>query len=124
MESAFQFDEGGRIVLGVQGQGGRRQLARQVGVLGEARHTDRIAELVVLGLADRGADPEDPVSRSLPEQVDAFEAQVLRDTLSEALGDARTAVAWFGIPRKTFYDKLRRHDIEIDAFRPRRNPQD
>ncbi|HEX3367442.1 sigma-54 dependent transcriptional regulator [Phenylobacterium sp.] len=85
---------------------------------GNVRELRHYAELVVLGLADRGADIEDSASRSLPERVDAFEAQVLRDTLSEALGDARAAVARLGIPRKTFYDKLKRHGIDIGIFRP------
>ena len=84
---------------------------------GNVRELRHFAELVVLGLAERGADAEDGPARSLPERVDAFEAQVLRDTLTETLGDARAAIAQLQIPRKTFYDKLKRHGIDINAFR-------
>lgn len=84
---------------------------------GNVRELRHYAELVVLGLDERGAETEERVERSLPERVDAFEAQVLRDTLAENCGDARGAIAQLRIPRKTFYDKLKRHGIDIDGFR-------
>jgi two-component system C4-dicarboxylate transport response regulator DctD len=48
----------------------------------------------------------------------------IRETLAACNGDARTAMGLLRTPRKTFYDKLRRHGIEIDAYRPaRRGPR-
>ncbi|MEG8018365.1 hypothetical protein [Sphingomonas sp. LR55] len=38
--------------------------------------------------------------------------------LQQVSGDVRSALAALGIPRKTFYDKLKRHDIDVEAYRP------
>ena len=54
---------------------------------------------------------------SLPDRMEAYEAQILKDTLAATKGDVRTAMQRLGVPRKTLYDKLRRHGIDIDAFR-------
>ena len=47
-----------------------------------------------------------------PSPADAARSRLLR----VAAGDAE-AVRRLGIPRKTFYDKLHRHGIDIAAFR-------
>lgn len=86
---------------------------------GNVRELNHFAVQVALGV-ERPDGPEPAranADESLPERVDAFEAQLIRDALSEARGDVRTALEMLKIPRKTFYDKLRRHGIDIDAFR-------
>ena len=47
-------------------------------------------------------------------------AQLICDALSTHGGDVRATIAALAIPRKTFYDKLKRHEIDINRFRPAR----
>ncbi|MBN8844727.1 MAG: sigma-54-dependent Fis family transcriptional regulator, partial [Sphingomonadales bacterium] len=54
---------------------------------------------------------------TLPQRVERFEATVIEGVLAECSGDVASALAMLGIPRKTFYDKLTRHAINIKAFR-------
>ncbi|MBN8918881.1 MAG: Fis family transcriptional regulator, partial [Rhizobiales bacterium] len=51
-----------------------------------------------------------------------FEAQEIRAALEANKGDVQATVAALGIPRKTFYDKLRRHGIDQAAYRAERAP--
>ena len=46
-----------------------------------------------------------------------YEAQLICDALSTHGGDVRPTIAALAIPRKTFYDKLKRHEIDINRFR-------
>jgi two-component system C4-dicarboxylate transport response regulator DctD len=83
---------------------------------------------VALGLSSAVAtEPGDGVASpadGLAERVERYEAMAIRETLAACDGDARTAMALLRTPRKTFYDKLRRHGIDIDAYRPaRRGPR-
>lgn len=88
---------------------------------GNVRELAHYAERVALGqaFADAGAEmaPSDR-EEGLAERMEQYEATILRETLSACDGDARTAMALLKTPRKTFYDKLRRHDIDIDRYRP------
>lgn len=54
---------------------------------------------------------------TLPERVDRFEASAIRSAIEESQGNATEAMKRLGIPRKTFYDKLRRHMIDIRSYR-------
>ena len=98
---------------------------------GNARELGHYADRVALGLepdpgaaappavpaAAEGADaPLDPAP--LAEQVDRFEAEVLRRTLRATGGDVRLSTEALGLPRKTFYDKLKRHGIVRSDFGP------
>ncbi len=85
---------------------------------GNVRELTHHAERVVLGLADidgegkaAHATPASP-GASLPERVEAYEAELIRQALAENGGDVRSTIEALGIPRKTFYDKLKRHGIE------------
>ena len=49
---------------------------------------------------------------SLPEQVAAFERTLIIQALRQNKGCAADAVETLGIPRKTFYDKLKRYGVE------------
>jgi two-component system C4-dicarboxylate transport response regulator DctD len=57
---------------------------------------------------------------SLQQRVDLYEAQLIADALADNAGDVRQTIACLAIPRKTFYDKLKRHEIDINRFRPGR----
>jgi two-component system C4-dicarboxylate transport response regulator DctD len=48
---------------------------------------------------------------TLPERIDRYEAEIIRETLKEQKGDVAGTVEALGIARKTFYDKLQRHGI-------------
>ncbi|MFG1401972.1 sigma-54-dependent transcriptional regulator [Xanthobacter sediminis] len=94
---------------------------------GNVRELAHYAERVALGLAggeEKPAPdlppPETPADAapSLPERVEAFEAAEIRGTLAATRGDVQSAVRALGIPRKTFYDKLRRHGIDQGSYRP------
>jgi two-component system, NtrC family, C4-dicarboxylate transport response regulator DctD len=84
---------------------------------GNVRELAHHAERVVLGLdADVATDATAPPSLTLPERVDRFEADTIRQVLGENAGDVRRTVEALGIPRKTFYDKLQRHGISRRDF--------
>lgn len=96
---------------------------------GNVRELAHYAERVALGLASPDAPagldapaPEGQASNadalSLPERMEAFEAAEIRAALAATRGDVQSAVRALGIPRKTFYDKLRRHGIDQGSYRP------
>lgn len=82
---------------------------------GNVRELGHYAERVVLGV-EAGAPPAmpspvDAAGGTLPERIDRYEADVIRETLKEKRGDVAATVEALGIARKTFYDKLQRHGI-------------
>ncbi len=87
---------------------------------GNVRELEHFAERFALGLQDArlpGPSAEAP-DLGLAERVARFEADVIRETLAACKGDAQASAKALGLARKTFYDKLQRHRIRIDAFRP------
>ncbi|MFG1393744.1 sigma-54-dependent transcriptional regulator [Xanthobacter agilis] len=91
---------------------------------GNVRELAHYAERVALGLvaeesaaATSDADAATAAPTPLPERVDAFEAAEIRAALAATKGDVQSAVRTLGIPRKTFYDKLRRHGIDQGRYR-------
>ena len=88
---------------------------------GNVRELLHFADRVALGLApeDEGAVPPAVAASadgSLPERVDRYEAGLIRDALTAHGGDVRATVEALGVPRKTFYDKLKRHGIRRGDF--------
>ncbi|KAA3448659.1 Fis family transcriptional regulator [Mesorhizobium sp. SARCC-RB16n] len=89
---------------------------------GNVRELAHFADRVALGL---GPDDEaraiarlpEPAA-ALPERVGQYEAQLIRDALRDHGGDVRGAIEALGVPRKTFYDKLKRYGIAASDFRP------
>jgi two-component system C4-dicarboxylate transport response regulator DctD len=55
--------------------------------------------------------------RTLAEQVDGFERNILTQELVRHRGDVRSVIETPGLPRKTFYDKMRRHRLSRNDFR-------
>ena len=78
------------------------------------------AERVALGLVEEEEAGEGtvaaPAEGTLPERVDRFEAEQIRAVLREHRGNAAAAMASLGLPKKTFYDKLKRHGIQRAHF--------
>ncbi|MBB4009937.1 sigma-54-dependent transcriptional regulator [Allorhizobium taibaishanense] len=88
---------------------------------GNVRELTHFAERFVLGLEDVEPSNNQVLSAkisdlSLPERVDQFEAEVMREALSRYDGDVRKTIEALKIPRKTFYDKLQRHGIVRKTF--------
>ncbi|MEO5758756.1 MAG: sigma-54 dependent transcriptional regulator [Mesorhizobium sp.] len=91
---------------------------------GNVRELAHFADRIALGF---GPDEQAPVNparaphvdgeAALPEKVGRYEAQLIRDTLRDHAGDVRSAVDALGVPRKTFYDKLKRYGISPADFR-------
>lgn len=76
---------------------------------GNLRELANYASEVAVGLAT--TEPESPQPTGLAVQVQAYEAQLIREALSRHRGDIRRVTAALQIPRKTLYDKMSRHGI-------------
>ncbi|TPI49122.1 sigma-54-dependent Fis family transcriptional regulator [Mesorhizobium sp. B2-9-1] len=88
---------------------------------GNVRELAHFAERFVLGLEDVAGSPSPTATESgtsvpLPERLDRYEAEIIRETLGRNDGDVRRTIEALGIPRKTFYDKLQRHGIVRSDF--------
>ncbi|MBY5404813.1 sigma-54-dependent transcriptional regulator [Rhizobium leguminosarum] len=85
---------------------------------GNVRELSHYAERVVLGVEGGGtaAVPPQPTDATLPERLERYEADIIRDALSANDGDVRRTIEALGIPRKTFYDKLQRHGINRGGY--------
>ncbi len=91
---------------------------------GNVRELGHFAERVVLGLEGDQATASAPVQRgdasgTLGERMDRQEADIIRETLEKHQGDVAETIAALGIARKTFYDKLQRHNINRSDYVPR-----
>jgi two-component system C4-dicarboxylate transport response regulator DctD len=85
---------------------------------GNLRELSHFAERLILGIslevgASNSAVPTDP----LPTRVERFEAGLIRDALRSTRGDVKSCLEILRIPRKTFYDKVARHGIDLNSFR-------
>ncbi|NKM72440.1 sigma-54-dependent transcriptional regulator [Rhizobium laguerreae] len=85
---------------------------------GNVRELSHYAERVVLGVEGGGtsAVAPQPTDATLPERLERYEAEIIRDALSANGGDVRRTIEALGIPRKTFYDKLQRHGITRGGY--------
>ena len=86
---------------------------------GNVRELSHYAQRVALGLAHQGGDlPARPPS-PLPARVATYEAHLIEEALTAGEGDVRKALEILRIPRKTFYDKIERHGIDLARHRRR-----
>jgi len=87
---------------------------------GNVRELRNAADRLVLGLEEGGSldGPREAANAgSLTSQVDRFERMVLEDALRRAGGQVAQVSESLGIPRKTLYDKLKKHGIVAERFR-------
>ncbi|MDX3904717.1 MAG: sigma-54 dependent transcriptional regulator [Pigmentiphaga sp.] len=84
---------------------------------GNVRELMHYAERVVLGV-EEAAQEAPPGEASLPQRVERYEADLIREALARHHGDVKATLQALGIPRKTFYDKLQRHGIDRSEFVP------
>tara|TARA_R110002167_G_scaffold10296_6_gene47499 strand:- start:248 stop:1027 length:780 start_codon:yes stop_codon:yes gene_type:complete len=65
------------------------------------------------------ADTEEP---TLPRQVELFEKSLISQSLARYHGRVTDVCRHLGIPRKTFYDKLKKHGLNADDYRHSSEP--
>ncbi|MCI4591906.1 sigma-54 dependent transcriptional regulator [Sphingobium sp. BYY-5] len=82
---------------------------------GNVRELANYAKRILLGMQTDGRETEQHMP--LSQRIERYEAAVIRKVLERVHGDARSAMAELHLPRKTFYDKLNRHGIEIGDYR-------
>ena len=82
---------------------------------GNIRELAHFAERIALSLDDTIRPPDEGLS--LPDRVNRFEAELLRDALQSHRGDISAVLAEMQVPRKTLYDKLQRHGLKPADFR-------
>ncbi|MES2434080.1 MAG: sigma-54 dependent transcriptional regulator [Pseudomonadota bacterium] len=85
---------------------------------GNARELMQFAESVALGLPTLGAEVGEEVV-GLAEMMASYEAGVIREALLICGGNVSRAMERLRLPRKTFYDKVNRLGIRVEAFRNR-----
>lgn len=82
---------------------------------GNLRELSNYASEIAIGLPS--PQTATPAEGGLVRQVQAYEAELIREALSLHHGDIRRVTAALRIPRKTLYDKMARHGIVPAAHR-------
>lgn len=86
---------------------------------GNVRELRNAADRFVLGLDETVVEPAPPSrssALSLAEQVDLFEKGLIQSELARQKGSVKAAIEALTIPRKTFYDKLKKYGLSRDDF--------
>ena len=86
-----------------------RNLAERYVLLGVT--CDYRLEALLEGVGTDGAE------LPLPQQVELFEKQLLNQALARHRGRIPEVCAHLGLPRKTLYDKLKKHTLRPDDYR-------
>ena len=84
---------------------------------GNVRELQQFARETALESSETESDDLDEVGAGLVEQVSDFEENLIRLTLLELRGNVQSALAKLRLPRKTFYDKVKRYGIDLDSYR-------
>jgi len=83
---------------------------------GNIRELSHFAQRFALGLETREDEPHQQ-EMGLTERIAWLERRILQDTLETVDGNITEALRQLKIPRKTFYDKLKRHGLKPAEFR-------
>ena len=83
---------------------------------GNVRELRNAAERHALGIGDEPAAADPPGAGGLTARVDAFERALIEQALRDAGGSVKDAHEALGLPRKTLYDKMRKHGLSRDDF--------
>ncbi|QEM83359.1 sigma-54-dependent transcriptional regulator [Halomonas binhaiensis] len=97
---------------------------------GNARELRNLAERYVLlgATCDHRLDnlmqgvDSDGGELTLPQQVDLFEKQLISQALDRHRGHVIEVCRQLGVPRKTLYDKLRKHGLKAEHYRHNATP--
>jgi len=82
---------------------------------GNVRELLRFAEELAVGL--ERSTVREQADADLRSRVHQFEADAIRSALCATNGNVALAIAQLGLPRKTFYDKVVRHRIDLKVFK-------
>ena len=63
------------------------------------------------------AGVEDADAHGLPEQVERFERALIEQALTRHKGNIKETMETLGLPRKTLYDKMRKHGLDRQTYR-------
>ena len=88
---------------------------------GNVRELKHFADRYILGFVSPEVDGfsiSDDHRMSLTECLDSFEKRLIEEALRQTNGHVGAAAKKLVLPRKTLYDKLNRHTIKPDMFRP------
>lgn len=83
---------------------------------GNVQELKNYAQTIVLGITH----PTENIgleNLSLPERVEHFEGAIIRSALKQSMGSVPKTIEILSIPRKTFYDKVKRHNIDLKRYR-------
>lgn len=83
---------------------------------GNVRELKSFADSVVIGV-ENSTEPNSTIRMALPARMERFESNTIRSALESTGGDVRSTLELLGIPRKTFYDKVSRHGIDLKQYR-------
>ncbi|MDQ1922961.1 sigma-54 dependent transcriptional regulator [Massilia sp. CCM 9206] len=81
---------------------------------GNVRELRNFAERLVLGIVAAPAPvavAAPGAALSLPQQLDAYERELIANALDAVDGNVSTAADQLGVPRKTLYDKLKKYQL-------------
>jgi two-component system C4-dicarboxylate transport response regulator DctD len=88
------------------------------------RELRNAADRLVLGMADStlvGLVPEASARLGLNARMARFERTLLEEALARAAGDLDAVCTDLELPRRTLYDKLRRHGLALERYRAARS---
>ncbi|MBU1346872.1 MAG: sigma-54 dependent transcriptional regulator [Alphaproteobacteria bacterium] len=85
---------------------------------GNVRELVHFAERTAAGLDLDDDAPSADGTLGLAVRVERYEAQLIDEILRQCDGDVGQACAILQLPRKTLYDKLKRHGLKPAAYRP------
>ncbi|MDT8997698.1 sigma-54 dependent transcriptional regulator [Paucibacter sp. APW11] len=84
---------------------------------GNVREVRNAADRFVLSIPDGEALDPAAASLSLAQQMDLVEKTLIEQALRRCQGRVPAAMELLGTPKKTLYDKLHRHGIDLERFR-------
>ncbi len=84
---------------------------------GNVLELQKAAERICLGLDDDTGPATPAPTEPLPARLDAFERAAIIDAVTAADGEIALAIERLGLPRKTFYYRVKRLNIDLRALR-------
>ena len=80
---------------------------------GNVRELRNFADRLVLGVVEQAsmAGTENTSADSLPQRVEAYERMLIMEALAAHEGNVAATAERLGVPKKTLYDKLKKHQL-------------
>lgn len=84
---------------------------------GNVREIEQFSERFALGLNEKEISQDNINNYDLNLQINSFEAEYIKNCLAQTNGNIARAIELLNIPRRTLYDKLKKHGIDPDDYR-------